>query len=100
MYVREIEGREVELGVSGRLWRDALVMYDRRTGSLWSQIDGRAILGPAEGQRLEEVERLKSTLESERNQTCYYRNANEQTGRRLAAQKGVTTKLKKRSATV
>jgi len=55
VYVREIEGREVELGVSGRLWRDALVMYDRRTGSLWSQIDGRAILGPAEGQRLEEV---------------------------------------------
>ena len=29
-------------GVSGKLWRDALIMYDRDSRSLWSQIDGVA----------------------------------------------------------
>lgn len=37
---------------SGRLWRDALVMYDRETKSLWTQHDGRALAGDsAEGAR-------------------------------------------------
>ncbi len=40
-------------GVSGKLWREALVMYDRETDTLWSQIDGRAIRGDRKGQRLE-----------------------------------------------
>jgi hypothetical protein len=30
---------------SGRLWRDALVMYDKETKSLWTQHDGRALVG-------------------------------------------------------
>ena len=55
MYVREIEGKETSLGVSGALWRDALVMIDRDSGSFWSQIDGRAILGAHEGKRLREM---------------------------------------------
>lgn len=37
------------------LWRDALIMYDRSTQSLWSQITGTAIAGPMKGRRLEEV---------------------------------------------
>ena len=32
---------------SGRLWHDALVMYDRETKSLWTQHDGRALVGDA-----------------------------------------------------
>jgi len=57
VYVRELsEGQASTFGVSGRLWRDALVMYDRETGSLWSQIDGRAIHGKLRGRRLEKVE--------------------------------------------
>lgn len=61
MYVREIEGEETTLGVSGALWRDALVMYDRTDGSYWSQIDGRAIHGPAKGARLREVPSVMTT---------------------------------------
>ncbi len=35
------------------LYRDALVMYDRETLTLWSQVDGRAIRGPLRGQTLQ-----------------------------------------------
>ncbi len=37
------------------LWRDALIMYDRATKSLWSQVNGKAVAGPMQGRRLEEV---------------------------------------------
>ena len=37
------------------LWRDALIMYDRTTKSLWSQINGKAVAGPMKGRRLEEI---------------------------------------------
>ncbi len=56
MYARpEIGGIPTTLGVSGKLWRDALVMYDRETKTLWTQISGRALAGPLEGKRLEEI---------------------------------------------
>ncbi len=50
-----VEGRILEFGVSGRLYKSDLVMYDRQTGSFWSQIEGRAIIGPLAGKRLEYV---------------------------------------------
>jgi hypothetical protein len=37
------------------LWRDALIMYDRASRSLWSQVNGRAVAGPLKGQRLAEL---------------------------------------------
>ena len=46
----------LSFGVSGKLWRGALVMYDRRTRSLWSQQASRAIAGPLAGQDLEILE--------------------------------------------
>lgn len=45
--------RVLSLGVSGQLWRDALVMRDRESHSLWTQHDGRALLGPASEQKLQ-----------------------------------------------
>jgi thiol-disulfide isomerase/thioredoxin len=50
-----VDGRTLEFGVSGRLYKSDLVMYDRQTASFWSQIEGRAIIGPLAGQRLEYV---------------------------------------------
>ncbi len=38
--------------MSGKLWHGILVMYDRMTGSLWTQLDGRAIKGDLAGTRL------------------------------------------------
>jgi len=48
-------GKELKFGVSGLLYNSDLLMYDRQSDSLWSQIEGRAISGPAKGQRLERL---------------------------------------------
>lgn len=52
MYSRTIGDRVLTFGVSGKLWKNALVMFDRETGSEWSQVTGEAISGPLKGQRL------------------------------------------------
>lgn len=43
------------------LWRDSLVMYDRATRSLWSQVNGKAVAGPMEGKRLDELPSEQTT---------------------------------------
>jgi hypothetical protein len=48
-----VAGEQVEFGTSGKLWNSNLVMYDRKTDSLWSQILGEAIVGEMTGMRLE-----------------------------------------------
>jgi len=53
--VREVDGEATVFGVSGLLFRNALVMYDERTGSLWSQIAAAAIQGEKVGTALELV---------------------------------------------
>jgi hypothetical protein len=50
---REIRGVETSFGTSGLLHASALVMYDRATESLWTQIDGTAIAGALTGTTLE-----------------------------------------------
>jgi len=54
VFSRRIEGRAEPLtfGVSGKLLYNTLVMYDRETGSLWSQLYGAAIDGPLSGKTL------------------------------------------------
>ncbi len=61
MYASSVGDRVLHFGVSGLLYRDSLVMYDRETGSLWSQVDGRAIAGPLAGTRLAVVPSLHAT---------------------------------------
>lgn len=45
-----INNKVLEFGVSGRLYKSDLVMYDRQTGSFWPQIEGRAVVGPLAGE--------------------------------------------------
>lgn len=52
-YMREINSEEVEFGTSGKLYNSNLVMYDRKTDSYWTQIDGRAVVGELAGYELE-----------------------------------------------
>ena len=47
--------RELDFGVSGNLWHGVLVMYDRQTGSSWTQIGGRAIEGELASTKLGHV---------------------------------------------
>jgi hypothetical protein len=52
VYDRTVDGEKLTFGVSGKLADDALVMYDRETGSEWKQPTGVAIDGDFEGTRL------------------------------------------------
>lgn len=52
-YSRKVNGETLEFGVSGKLYNANLVMYDRSTESYWSQIQGKAIIGPNTPQKLE-----------------------------------------------
>lgn len=55
MYARTTGETTLSFGVSGMLWRENLVMYDRETDSWWAQATGRAIRGPLEGRTLRVV---------------------------------------------
>lgn len=61
MYSRTLGDRELSFGVSGKLWHGILVMYDRNTRSLWTQIDGRSIQGNLTGAKLEHRESTFTT---------------------------------------
>ncbi len=52
---RRLGERVLTLGTSGRLYLSDLVMYDRQTESLWSQLEGRAIAGVLTGKQLERI---------------------------------------------
>ena len=49
---RLVDGEPTVFGVSGKLWRNDLVLYDRATESLWSQLLATAIQGPKTGTQL------------------------------------------------
>lgn len=56
VFERKVAGKEKEFGVSGKLWKSNLLMYNREDNdqdeSLWSQILGEAVVGPATGEVL------------------------------------------------
>ena len=63
MYSRIIDGEEYTFGVSGKLIMNVLVMYDRQTGTLWSQLLGEAVDGPLKGTKLEFLPAWQTTWE-------------------------------------
>ena len=52
VFDRTIDGIERTFGVSGLLYRSDMLMYDRQTESLWSQLAMKAVSGPAVGKAL------------------------------------------------
>ncbi len=57
----EINGQEHRFGVSGLLYNSDMLLYDRQTESLWSQIESMAVAGPQSGQPLELIPTTYST---------------------------------------
>ena len=55
VFERTLGGEPVEFGVSGLLRKSDLVMYDRKTETLWQQLNGKAIVGDLTGQQLKRV---------------------------------------------
>ncbi|MFC6286120.1 DUF3179 domain-containing protein [Nocardioides sp. GCM10027113] len=54
-FERTVDGQETTFGVSGKLYIDNLVMYDRLTESLWPQLTGKASVGHLTGEELESI---------------------------------------------
>lgn len=52
---RRIGDTVTEFGVSGLLYNSDLVFYDRKTNTLWDQIEAKGIVGPLTGRQLELV---------------------------------------------
>lgn len=52
-FLGEIGGSRRTFGVSGLLYNSDVLLFDRQTESLWSQLLGRAIAGPLMGTELE-----------------------------------------------
>lgn len=59
-----VKDKPTEFGVSGLLYNSDVLLYDRTTQSLWSQILGKAISGPLKGQELQVVNTQRMTLKS------------------------------------
>lgn len=53
VFEREVADEAVEFGTSGKLWNSNLLMYDRKTDTLWSQALGEAVVGEMTGASLE-----------------------------------------------
>lgn len=54
-YERNINGKVVEFGTTGKLYNSDLVMYDDKTDTFWTQIGGLGIIGPLTGTKLNPV---------------------------------------------
>ncbi|MEF8795611.1 MAG: DUF3179 domain-containing protein [Salinivenus sp.] len=54
-FERRLDGEPVTFGVSGLLRKSDLVMYDRKTETLWQQFTGEAVVGDRAGDELEIV---------------------------------------------
>jgi hypothetical protein len=52
VYARTVNRKVLTFGVSGKLVRNSLLMYDHETHSLWSHLTGSAIQGPLAGSLL------------------------------------------------
>lgn len=55
VFDRKLDGEAVEFGVSGLLHNSDLVMYDRKSASLWQQITGTAFAGAKRKQKLKAI---------------------------------------------
>ena len=61
VYSRNIGGQVLTFGVSGRLYKSNVLLYDRQTDSLWSQLMEKSIAGPLVDTPLDPVPSSRTT---------------------------------------
>jgi hypothetical protein len=54
-FIATIKGQKYQFGVSGLLYNSDVLLYDRETESLWSQLMSTAITGPMKGNKLTSI---------------------------------------------
>jgi len=77
-----VDEQALTFGVSGLLYNSDLLMYDRQTESLWSQIEARAVSGPLKGTELELMPSQLTTWKAWRQQHPDTRVLSRETGHR------------------
>ena len=55
VFLRQVDGRDLSFGVTGKLRNSDMVMYDRETESWWQQAVGEAIVGELTGTQLTQL---------------------------------------------
>jgi hypothetical protein len=60
VYARKLGSKTYTFQVSGKLWRNSLIMQDRETESAWSHVTGRAIEGKATGAQLVRLDAVQT----------------------------------------
>jgi hypothetical protein len=55
VHARQVGDKTLTFIVSGKLWRNSLIMQDKETGSLWSHIMGDCLDGEYAGSQLEMI---------------------------------------------
>jgi len=61
VYDPVVSGQQLTFGVTGKLYNSTVVLYDRQTQSLWSQVIKKAVAGPSTGMKLEMIPSLTTT---------------------------------------
>ncbi len=60
-FYAKVGGKNRTFGVSGLLYNSDVLLYDRETESLWSQIMAQAVTGPMKGSELEIITTINTT---------------------------------------
>ncbi len=76
------KGQPLRFGVSGLLYQSDVLLYDRQTASLWSQIMMQAVSGPLSGERLQQIPMAHTTWQAWRARHPDTQVLSEQTGYR------------------
>jgi len=61
VHARQLGDEELTFIVSGKLWRNTMVMQDEQTGSLWNHITGECFEGEYQGTTLSMIPVVQTT---------------------------------------
>jgi hypothetical protein len=61
VYSSRIDDQTLTFGVSGRLYKSNVLIYDHQTESLWSQLKETAIAGPMAGKKLTKLSAIRTS---------------------------------------
>jgi len=61
VYSSKVDDKVFTFGVSGRLYKSNVLIYDHQTESLWSQLKETAIAGPMVGRKLKKIPAERTT---------------------------------------
>ena len=80
MYSRQVDGQSYTFGVSGRLYKSNVLLYNHQTDSLWSQLMHKAISGTLAGKKLQKIPSTRIRWQTWQNRNADSRVLSDNTG--------------------